>query len=38
MNKYYSFKLHKYTNMQDNDLSKPALKKSKDVEIPMVPC
>ena len=38
MNKYYSFKLHKYTNMQDNDLNKPALKKSRDVEIPMVPC
>ena len=37
-NKYYSFKLHKYTNIDNNDLSKPALAKSRDIAIAMVPC
>ena len=37
-NKYYSFKLNRYTNIKDNDINLPPMEKSIDDIIPMVPC
>ena len=36
-NQYYTFKLHRYTNIQDYNVSLPAVK-NQDIEIPMKPC
>ena len=37
-NPYYKIKLHRYTNIQNNDISLPALKESLDIDIPMTRC
>ena len=37
-NEYYTFKLHRYTSLTDDDIDKPHLKKHKDIIIDMIPC
>ena len=37
-NSFYTFKLHRYTNIRDNDLSKNVTEENQDIEIPMVNC
>ena len=37
-NKFYTFKLHKYTNVRDNNTTLPKYKKRLDEIIPMLPC
>ena len=37
-NEYFSFKLHRYHNIWDNNISLPKLDKFVDQIIPMVPC
>ena len=37
-NRYYSFRLHRYTNVRDFDESLPPTKKVQDIDIPLVPC
>ena len=37
-NEYFSFKLHRYHNIRDNNISLPKLDKFVDQVIPMVPC
>ena len=36
-NRFYSFKLHRYTNIRDFNESAP-LTKSQDIDIPLIPC
>ena len=37
-NRFYTFKLHRYTNIRDFNESLPRTPKSQDIEIPMIPC
>ena len=37
-NPYYTFKLHRYTNIRDFNESLPVTSKPQDIEIPLVPC
>ena len=37
-NEFYSFKLHRYTNIPGKDFNIDPLEQSLDIEIPMVPC
>ena len=38
LNRYFTFKLHRYTNVRDFNESLPATEKRQDIDIPMIPC
>ena len=37
-NRFYSFKLHRYTNIRNFNVSEPTVEKTQDIEIPLIPC
>ena len=38
LNKYFTFKLHRYTNIQNFNESLPTTKQNQDILIPLTPC
>ena len=38
MNEIFSFKLHRYSSLTDDDPDLPAIEGHNDIDIPMVPC